>query len=311
MYVKPTLSHLLDLSNLSADCISYVLERAKSFHALLEKNNPLPQLLSGKKILNLFYEPSTRTQYSFEIAANNLGATVISPNMSNLSSNKGESLLDTFFSFEAMGVNLFIVRHSSNNTPHFIANEIKTNTKIINAGDGTAHHPTQALIDLFTIQSKLSTLTNLNIAILGDVAHSRVAKSLIRGLRIMGENKICLIGPKDFIQVDSNEFPNLATYNNLKEGLQNVDVIVCLRLQQERIADSDVALSKGCLDHFSLTEDSLHYANPQAIILHPGPINRGVEIDSRVADGDQSQLLTQVRNSIPVRMAILELLLDC
>ena len=304
----PSLNHLLTINCLTQNSIQLLIDRAKELstiktpHIASHPNLPI--------ITNLFFEPSTRTQYSFEIAAQRLLVPSITPNIPSLSTLKGESLLDTIHNLEMMGSSLFIIRHSTNHTPEFIASELLTDAKVLNAGDGTHQHPSQCLIDLMTIQSQFTQFEQLSVAILGDTHRSRVARSLTAGLQLMGTRDIRFITPPP-LQTDLIEPPEGITSMDIKQGLQGVDVIICLRVQQERIDSSSTPIDQATyFKHYGLTAEKLTWAKPHAIVMHPGPINRGFEIESSVADGDQSLILQQAKNSVPMRMAILEALLN-
>ena len=306
----PDLRHLLDLHSLNQHDITYLLNQAQGFTKQLQQNKTIQPRLHNQVALNLFYEPSTRSQYSFSIAQEKLGMSVLNPAMYNLSDIKGESLLDTIQSFEAMGVNLIVIRHKDNHTPHFLAGELNNNTAIINGGDGNNEHPTQALTDLLTIQQCKSQFDNLSVAIVGDIVHSRVARSLINGLRTMGTTDIRLIGPSAFLPNNEDSFfADINSSTSLAEGIEDADVIVALRIQTERMIQDEVPSSDQYYNNYALTATSIAPAKPGAIIMHPGPINRGIEIESQLADSARAFILQQVKNSIPMRMAVIDLLL--
>ncbi len=303
-----SLNHLLTINSLTKNSIQLLIDRANELSMI--KTPHTPSQTNPPIITNLFFEPSTRTQYSFEIAAQRLHIPFITPNISSLSTLKGESLLDTIHNLEMMGSSLFIIRHSINHTPEFIASELLTNAKVLNAGDGTYQHPSQCLIDLMTIQSQFTHFEPLSVAILGDTHRSRVARSLTAGLQLMGTTDIRFITPPP-LQTDHTEPPEGIAPMDIEQGLQDVDVIVCLRVQQERIDSSSTPIDQATyFKHYGLTTQKLTWAKPHAIVMHPGPINRGFEIESSVADSNQSVILQQAKNSIPMRMAILEALLS-
>lgn len=302
----PLLQNLLEITALSQQDILAIFERADQFLKNNVELSTVTNCLQGKILVNLFFEPSTRTRNSFTIAAQRLGAMVINPNMAYSAAIKGESLIDTIHTFEAMGANIFVVRHAQNNMPHFIASETSPNTAVINAGDGTNQHPTQALLDLFTIKQFKTDFENLKIAIVGDVAHSRVARSLIQGLQIMGAEDIRVIAPKSFVPEDADAL-GITVFSTVKTGLQDVDVVVTLRMQTERMQPDDVPEHTQFFKAYGLTSQRLAFAKPDAIVMHPGPINRGVEIETDVANGPQSVILQQVRNGIAIRMAVINL----
>ena len=303
----PYLHHLLDIDSLSRDIIEHLIARAEYLLKECVAKNTILDSLTGRVITNLFFEPSTRSLHSFEIASRRLNALTITPDISNLSMLKGESLLDTIHTFEAMGTCLFIIRHADNNTAHFIASELHTHSKIINAGDGINQHPSQCLTDLMTIFQYYSDFSKISVAIIGDIIHSRVARSFISGLTTMGTTDIRLIAPPSLIP---DETGNVATVtSDFAQGIANADVIMCLRTQKERANQETVPNDDLFFKTFGLTTDRLSLASPSAIIMHPGPLNRGIEIESSVADGKQSVILQQAHNSISMRMAIIELLL--
>lgn len=303
------LENLISLENLSTSTISELLNRAEFFLENAINKKTALNALSGKIIANLFFEPSTRTRNSFDIAAQRLGAMVLNPDMQTSATCKGESLVDTIRTFEALGTDVFVIRHADNNTANFVANELSGNAAVVNAGDGVNQHPTQALLDLLTIRQHKHFFGNLTVAIVGDIAHSRVARSLIQGLNSMGTQQIRLIAPKALVPDDAAGL-DIHLYDSLKEGLHGVDVIVALRIQKERMQVADIPDTKKFAQQFGITTDTLAYAKPDAIVMHPGPINRGVEIESAVADGPQSVILQQVHNGVAVRMAVLDAILS-
>lgn len=306
---RPVLHHLISIDNLDKNTIEYLLDRAEYFLNIDQKTLIKNPPLSGKIVVNLFFEPSTRTLNSFVIAAERLGATVISPDVHKSSTQKGESLIDTVHTFEAMGISYLVIRHSENNTAEFVASKLIGQTCLINAGDGSNQHPTQALLDLFTIRRHKKNFESLRVCIVGDVAHSRVARSLILGLRKMNTGEIRIAAPKQFIPEDAEKL-GVKVYHSLPEGLDHADVIVALRIQKERIVDTKIPDPKKFFKEYGLTPENIVNAKSDAIVMHPGPIMRGIEIDSAVADGKQSVILEQVRNGVAVRMAILDTLLN-
>jgi aspartate carbamoyltransferase catalytic subunit len=261
-------------------------------------------LLRGKSIVNLFFENSTRTRTTFELAANRLSADVLSMSIATSSTSKGESLLDTIRNLEAMYVDMFVVRHSISGAAHFIAQHAAPHVSVINAGDGQHAHPTQAMLDMFTIRQLKNDFTKLRVAIVGDILHSRVARSDIKALNTLGVAEVRVIAPKTLLPAHVEEL-GVSVSHNLADGLQDIDVIIMLRLQKERMSAALLPSESEYFKCFGLTEQRLKYAKPDAIVMHPGPINRGVEIDSSVADGPQSVILKQVSNGIAVRMAIM------
>ncbi len=304
----PLMRHLLTMESLDQNIIGQLLDKADlMLRECVDKGRTVPTL-AGKIVANLFFEPSTRTLNSFEIAAKRLGAICISPDISKSATVKGESLIDTIHTFEAMGTDYITIRHSDNNTAQFVASELKGATSIINAGDGVNQHPTQGLLDLLTIRQNKNDFTQLSVAIIGDIAHSRVARSLIAGLRIMNTPDIRIIAPAAFMPADSDEL-GVTTYTDIEKGLRDVDVVVTLRIQKERIDASDIPDNEKYFKSFGITNERVALAKPDAIVMHPGPMNRGIEIESSVADGIQSRILQQVRNGVAIRMAIMESML--
>jgi aspartate carbamoyltransferase catalytic subunit len=303
----PSLHNLLDLSSITTELLAALFTQADTFSSALNNKENINPSLANKLIVSLFFEPSTRTQYSFEIAATKLGATVITPNPDNLSLLKGESLLDTLSAFEAMGADLFIIRHADNFSSEFFSTELSSTSQIINAGDGSHHHPTQTLTDFYTISQIHNDISALSYAIIGDIAHSRVANSFINGLQIVGAKDIRLIAPKNLLPPKLPD--NTCHFDSLEEGLQDVDVIVCLRIQKERLNESEKINTDNFFNHYAITEKTIQYAKPSAILLHPGPINRGIEVDASIPLSSQSLITRQVQNSVPVKMALLEAML--
>jgi aspartate carbamoyltransferase catalytic subunit len=303
--VKPDLHHLIKIENLDRTGIEYLLDKA---HYFLEADYPTlmqAQSLAGKVVTTLFFEPSTRTRNSFILAAQKLGAIVLSPEISNSSVKKGESLLDTVQSFEAMGTSIFIVRHNENHSVEFISSHLRPETKLINAGDGSHRHPTQALLDLLTIRQHKPNFSDLRVAIIGDIKHSRVARSAIQALTMMNVKEIRLIAHCVFLP-ETLDYPHVKTYSVLEEGLEDVDVVMTLRVQKERIIEGVFPDMEGFISAYKITPENIKAAKPDAIVMHPGPMNRGIEIDSAVADGPQSVILQQVQNGVAMRMAILD-----
>ncbi len=296
--------HLLNIKSLDRATIETLFQRADYYLKKFVTPNKIAHILKGKVVTHLFFEPSTRTRNSFKIAAERLGAITLSPELSVSSLAKGESVRDTINAFIAMGTSAFVIRHSEND----IYKELTPcldQAVFINAGNGVDQHPTQALIDLFTIQQHKKQWSSLQIAILGDVVHSRVAHSLIDGLTIMGVKQIRLIGPSSLLPNNLSSENKIITAN-VDEGLVDCDAIICLRLQKERMSNFDMPDEKSFYREYGLTAHRLAVA-PNAIVMHPGPMNRNVEIASDVADGKQSVILQQVRNGVAIRMAVLDL----
>lgn len=298
--------HLLTMETLNREQINRILQRANYYLKNFVKKNRTCRNLSGKIVANLFFEPSTRTLNSFEIAAKRLGALVLSPTLQTSSIIKGETLLDTVQTLAAMGANTFVIRHAENGICHWLAEKSVLKSTFINAGDGSHQHPTQALTDLFTIQQHKKNWSTLNIAIIGDILHSRVAHSLINGLLAMKVANIHLIGPVHLIPTHLND-PCIKIFHSLPEGLSDSDVIVALRLQKERMQQQQIPDFTNFHQQFGLTDKILSLTKPDSIVMHPGPINREIEIASRVADGPRSVILQQVQNGVAIRMAVFDL----
>ncbi|MGZ5098470.1 MAG: aspartate carbamoyltransferase catalytic subunit, partial [Usitatibacter sp.] len=264
-------------------------------------------LLRGKTIFNVFFEGSTRTRTTFEIAAKRLSADVINLNVGASSTAKGETLLDTVWNLQAMDADMFIVRHSQSGAPHLIARHVKPGVAVINAGDGRHAHPTQGLLDMYTIRHYKKDFSALTVAIVGDVLHSRVARSQIHALKTLGVPELRVIGPKTLIPT-AVERLGVRVFNDMAEGLKDCDVVIMLRLQNERMNGALLPSAGEFFKCYGLTAEKLARAKPDAIVMHPGPMNRGVEIDSPVADGRQSVILPQVTFGIAVRMAVMSML---
>ena len=304
----PNIHQLISMESLDLEKINYLFDRSSYFLKNCVEKDQVLDTLSGQVIVNLFFESSTRTRNSFEIAAHRLGAIVLSPNLAQSATTKGELLIDTIHNLEAMGAKLLIIRHAENNLAQFLAAELSANVGIINAGDGSNEHPTQALLDLFTIKQRVTDFSSLTVAILGDVAHSRVARSLIIGLRLMGVERIRIIAP-DYFMPDSDDTLRADLFNELDAGLADVDIVYVLRIQKERMTEAQYPDEGAYFKAFALTQEKLALAKPDAIVMHPGPMNRGIEIESAVADGPQSVILSQTQNAVAVRMAVIETVL--
>jgi len=300
---KFPLRHLLSIKQLDRSMIETILKTAQQL--LNDCNHDL----QGKLIANLFFEASTRTRISFQIAEERLGAMSITPEMQSTSLTKGESLLDTIKTIEAMGVNAFVIRHRENGIMSWIAEHLNGNTHIINAGEGWLQHPTQALLDLFTIQQFKPDWATLSVAIIGDLLHSRVARSLVDALHIMDVKDIRLIAPS-VLHPEEDISKKTHNFTDLAEGLADTDVVVCLRLQKERMSREHLINESEFCRLYAINANSIKYAKPDAIVMHPGPINREIEISSDVADSKASVILNQVKNGVAIRMAVLKLLLS-
>ncbi|MEO0144496.1 MAG: aspartate carbamoyltransferase catalytic subunit [candidate division WOR-3 bacterium] len=293
--------YLLSIDDLSIEDIHEIFETAKSMKEILKRPIKKVPTLRGKNVCLLFYEPSTRTRMSFENACKILSVDTISFSRESSSLKKGETFLDTLLNIEKMGVDLFVIRHSSSGVLHFLKNFI--NAKIINGGDGTNEHPTQALLDAFTILENKKKIENLKIVIVGDILHSRVARSNIKLLKKLNAN-ITLCGPPTLLP---EEFKNLCVEieYDLKKAVKDADVIYVLRLQLERQTSNFFPSIREYNELFGIKKEILKYAKKDVIIMHPGPMNRGVEIDSDVADSEYSLILEQVENGLAIRMSIL------
>lgn len=298
---------LLSLYDLSAEEILYILNTAEEFKKVSERKVKKVPALRGKTVVNLFVEPSTRTRISFELAEQRLSADIININVDSSSLKKGETLLDTVRNIEALQVDLVVLRHSCTGAPNFLASRL--NSGVVNAGDGAHSHPTQALLDMFTIREKKGRIEGLNVSIVGDILHSRVARSDIWGLLKLGAN-VTIAGPSTLVP---REFAKLGVRvcDNLRDALIGADVINLLRIQHERQRSGFFPSVNEYARVFGLNAESMKYIKPDALIMHPGPINRGVELDSALADGPQSVILEQVTNGLAVRMAVLFLVAGC
>ena len=304
---QPTpLQHLLDLDSLSRASIEGIFRTADSFVTVGAQTVRKVPLLRGKTIVLLFFEPSTRTRTTFEIAAKRLSADVVTINTSVSATIKGESLLDTVRTLQAMQSDMFVIRHRDSGVPHLIARHVDPGVSVINAGDGWHAHPTQALLDLYTIRSYKGDLAGLSVAIVGDVLHSRVARAQIAALRCLGVEDIRVVAPKTLLPQDTASL-GVTVHHQLASGIADADVVMALRLQRERMSNALLPSEREYFRFYGLTPNSLSAAKPDAIVLHPGPINRGVEIDSAVADGPRSVILPQVSNGIAIRMAVMAL----
>lgn len=301
-----SLRHFLTTEGLSRDLMTQIMDRAEQFLGDDPRQLKKMPLLKGKSIVNLFFENSTRTRTTFEIAAKGLSADVVSLDISTSATAKGESLLDTLKNLEAMGADLFVVRHNQSGAPHFIAEHCTPNLAIVNAGDGLHAHPTQAMLDMFTIRQQKGEIANLKVAIIGDIRHSRVVRSQVHALAGLGCKDIRLIGPGTLLP---REGLAGSLHDDLRSGIQDADVVICLRLQKERMASALLPSEAEFHRDFGMTMQRLAWAAPDAIVMHPGPINRGVEIDSELADSERSVILQQVTNGIAVRMAVLSMVM--
>ena len=300
------LHHLLSLDGLPADILRQILDTANSFVGVTQRDVKKVPLLRGKSVFNVFFENSTRTRTTFEIAAKRLSADVINLAISQSSTSKGESVLDTVANLSAMQADMFVVRHAASGAPYLIAKHVAEDIHVINAGDGRHSHPTQGLLDMYAIRHYKKDFTNICVAIIGDILHSRVARSQIHALTTLGCPEIRVIGPRTLIPADIRNL-GVHVYHDLREGLKGVDVVSTLRLQNERMRGALLASGQEFYKYYGVNDEKLALANPGAIVLHPGPMNRGVEIDSTVADGGQSVILPQVTFGIAIRMAVMSI----
>ncbi|AOA58064.1 aspartate carbamoyltransferase catalytic subunit [Acinetobacter larvae] len=302
------LKHFLTIEGLSKATLSKILDTAQSF---FNANNQLitTPLLEGRTVMNLFFENSTRTRTTFEAAAKRLSANVLNIDIARSSTSKGETLRDTLWNLEAMAADLFVVRHSSSGAAHFIAQTVCPQVAIINAGDGRHAHPTQAMLDMLTIRRETQKdFSELSVAIIGDIKHSRVARSDVAALQTLGCRDIRVIAPNTLLPYGFEAFgPGVRLFNQMEQGIADCDVIITLRIQNERINSPALASQSEFYKMYGLNPQRLALAKDDCIVMHPGPMNRGVEIESSIADGPRSVILNQVTNGIAVRMAVLAL----
>ena len=300
------LRHLLTLRGLSREQITELLDRAETFLTPPGHHAARSAALEGITVANLFFEPSTRTRASFELAAKRLGADVLNLNVSTSSRKKGESILDTIYTLQAMHVDVFVVRDASAGVPGYIARNANDIVSILNAGEADVSHPTQGLLDLMTIRHHKPEFEKLTVAIVGDIAHSRVARSAAEGLRTMGVGELRLVSPRT-LAPEAKEFPGARLLDDLKQGLRGADVVMALRIQRERIDSLDeIPGMDEYFANYGVSHERMRLAAPDAIVMHPGPMNRGIEIESSLADGPSSVIVEQVTNGVAVRMALLE-----
>ena len=305
------LQHLLTIEGLPRTMLTAILDNAAPFTEVAEREVKKLPLLRGKSVFNLFFENSTRTRTTFEIAAKRLSADVINLNINTSSASKGETLLDTIDNLAAMQADMFVVRHQSSGAPFLIAEHLAAtgldHIHVVNAGDGSHAHPTQALLDMYTIRHYKRDFTQLTVAVIGDILHSRVARSQIHALTTLGVREVRVIAPKTLLPA-SVERLGVRVFHDMHEGLRGVDVVMMLRLQNERMNGALLPSPQEFFKSYGLTPEKLAQAKPDAIVMHPGPMNRGVEIDSAVADGTHSVILPQVTFGIAVRMAVMSML---
>ncbi|MDR0458818.1 MAG: aspartate carbamoyltransferase catalytic subunit [Burkholderiaceae bacterium] len=301
------LLHLLTTEGLPREMLTHILDTATQFVSVSDREVKKVPLLRGKSVFNLFFENSTRTRTTFDIAATRLSADVYTLDIARSSTVKGESLLDTVANLSAMAADIFVVRHSESGAPYLLAQHVAPHVHVVNAGDGRHAHPTQGLLDMYTIRHYKKDIRGLTVAIVGDVLHSRVARSDIHALTTLGAGQVRVVGPRTLAPGDLAPM-GVRVCHTLEEGIRDADVIIMLRLQNERMSGALLPSSQEFFKSFGLTPEKLRLARPDAIVMHPGPINRGVEIDSQVADGGQSVILPQVTFGIAVRMAVLSIL---
>lgn len=302
------LKHLLTIEQLTPEQIDAILNKAETFIQPDGRISSEYPFLQGKTVANLFFEPSTRTRSTFELAAKKLGAEVINLDIATSSTVKGESIKDTFLTMLAMQCDAIVIRHSEEGIAEYVAS-LSDQVSVLNAGDGAHAHPTQALLDLLTIRRHKDGFDNLSVAIVGDILHSRVARSQIAGLKAVGVKDIRVVAPSYLLPENAESF-GVKLYDDLNQGLKDVDVIITLRLQYERMRGTLIKDEKDYFNQYGIKAETLKLAKPDAIVMHPGPINREVEISSEVADGAQSLILKQVTYGLAVRMAVMALLLS-
>ncbi|MBL3591093.1 MAG: aspartate carbamoyltransferase catalytic subunit [gamma proteobacterium endosymbiont of Lamellibrachia anaximandri] len=302
------LRHFLTIDGLNRELLTEILDTAEGFAGVSERTVKKVPLCRGKIVANLFFENSTRTRTTFELAGKRLSADVLNLNITASSTSKGETLLDTLRNLEAMHVDMFVVRHAVSGAAHFIARHADPGVGVINAGDGRHAHPTQAMLDMFTIRRHKGEFTGLRVAIVGDILHSRVARSQILALNTLGASEVRVIAPRTLLPVEARSL-GVHIYHDMDEGIRDVDVVIMLRLQKERMQGAMLPSEHEYYRLFGLTEARLAAADSEAIVMHPGPINRGVEMASEVADGSRSVILQQVSYGIAVRMAVMSIII--
>jgi len=304
------LRHLIRLQGLSSEFITGLLNQAEAYQTPVGQPPARDTVLAGHTVANLFFEPSTRTRASFELAAKRLSADVLNLDVNMSSRIKGESLLDTIYTLQAMQVDIFVVRDAGAGIPDFIVGNVDPHVSVLNAGEANISHPTQGLLDLLTIRQNKDTLDGLVVTVIGDIAHSRVARSISEGLGIMGDNELRLVAPEG-LAPDMDLYPGASFSREVDTAIEGADVVMALRIQRERIEEkSNLLTDQEYLHRYGLTNDRIKLAKPDAIVMHPGPMNRDVEIAGSVADGPQSVIAQQVNNGLAVRMAVLAAVMD-
>ena len=303
---KGNLRHFLSLKGIGAELLTQLLDDAERYLAAPGALPIRSQSLAGRTVGNLFFEPSTRTRASFDLAGRRLGADVLNLDVNTSSRKKGESILDTIYTLEAMHVDVMVVRDASDGVPAYIARHVNDHISVLNAGESDVSHPTQGLLDLMTIRQHNDDFRNMTVAIVGDIQHSRVAMSASEALQTMEIGELRLVSPAA-LAPDADRFPGAHIVDNLADGLKDADVVMALRIQRERIGNLDgVPGIDEYFANYGISHDSLVYAKPDAIVMHPGPMNRGIEIEGTLADGPRSVITKQVTNGVAVRMAVLD-----
>ncbi|MDE2304863.1 MAG: aspartate carbamoyltransferase catalytic subunit [Gammaproteobacteria bacterium] len=298
------LRHLVTLEGLSRETLLSLLDRAENYRRIPGQPAYEGRELAGVTVSNLFFEPSTRTRASFDLAARRLGAHVLNMDMQSSSRVKGETMLDTVYTLEAMNTDVFVIRDTEAGLPEFLIDHVAPHVSVISAGEAHCSHPTQGLLDVLTIRTHKRRFEGLKVVIVGDIRHSRVARSTAQALTTLGVTDLRLVGPESLLP-DENEFRGAQRFTRIEDGLADADVVMMLRIQKERMAVDASLDDAAYFRDFGLTPARLRLAAPNAIVMHPGPMNRGIEIDSRVADGPQSVIREQVNNGVAVRMAVL------
>lgn len=301
--------HLLQIEGLSKELILQILDTAASFFNPQDGSIVKKPVLRGRTVANLFFEPSTRTRSTFELAAKKLDADVLNLDIGTSATTKGESLLDTLKTLQAMHIDMFVIRHAENGIPEYCAQHVGPRTAIVNAGDGNRAHPTQALLDAYSIRKHKGEFENLTVTIVGDIRYSRVARSQMAVLKTLGVKTLRVAGP-DYLLPENVDQLGVEVHRNLDDAVRDADVVIMLRVQKERMDSAIVPSTDAYFAEWGLTPERLALAKPDAIVMHPGPMNRGIEIASEVADGPQSIILDQVTNGIAVRMAVMSLMMS-
>ncbi len=300
------LRHLLSLKGLSATLLSDILNEAEGFLTAPGDSPARKRSLAGRTVGNLFFEPSTRTRASFDLAGRRLGADVLNLDVNTSSRKKGESILDTIYTLEAMQVDVMVVRDASDGVPAYIARHVKDHVSVLNAGESDVSHPTQGLLDLLTIRQHNPDFKNMAVAIVGDIQHSRVAMSASEALQTMGIGELRLVSPPA-LAPDAGRFPGSIIVDNIADGLRDADVVMALRIQRERIGNLDgIPGIDEYFTNYGVSYENMRLAKPDAIVMHPGPMNRGIEIEGALADSSRSVITEQVRNGVAIRMAVLD-----